>query len=685
MPKNYNRVNKRRQYKLNWKPSPFDPRDFKSERHNRVVGQILPAEFMLPRVSVYDQKNLGSCTSNSGCLCYKFEAFQLNKSVEPSRLFLYYNTREIEGTVNEDSGAYIRDVFKALNKRGLCEEKYFPYVESTFKNKPSQEAYDNGLKYQTVKYTAVPKDLTQIKQTIYSGAVVSFGFTVYSSFFGSWDRSTGVMPIPKKGERIEGGHATSLIGWSDSKKCFIVQNSWGCYDEKTEVLTESGFKLFKDVLESDLIATLNPEGELVYQNYTDRTEYKYTGNMKKYLSSKCDLLVTPNHNMYIKSNKKQERFDFVTADNISNKRFVIKRDAVWKGEDVNDFYLPEYERNLNTYTKVNIPALQIDMELFLEFLGYYLSEGSLSVSNSRKGGRQYYVNISQIKEDNRTKIENLLKKLPFNYWKGKKTFTISNQQLYLYLSQFGLSNDKFIPNDILNLPPSKLKILYDALMLGDGSIQKSNNSHKVTYYTTSKQLCDDIQELCLKLGYTSSIYEDDRIGTKNSSGYNYNLICYQVRIQNSFEGRNVIGTKEHTIINNQEDVDYNGMVYCLTVPNHTLFIRRNGKTCWCGNSDWGQQGIFYMPYDFFMSKDTDDYWCIDEIKIEDSPTPTPPTPPTPYSLDFKQGLKNVLTKPDLIKMSESLVVNIGKQLGIQTDMSLTKSVNVDLVWNYLAS
>ena len=125
----------------------------------------------------------------------------------------------------------------------------------------------------------------------------------------------------------------------------------------------------------------------MYQNYTDRTEYKYTGNMKKYLSSKCDLLVTPNHNMYIKSNKKQERFDFVTADNISNKRFVIKRDAVWKGEDVNDFYLPEYERNLNTYTKVNIPALQIDMELFLEFLGYYLSEGSLSVSNSRKGGR----------------------------------------------------------------------------------------------------------------------------------------------------------------------------------------------------------------------------------------------------------------------------------------------------------
>ena len=210
MAKNYNRVNRRRQYKLNWRPSPIDLRDFKSERHLKVAGEPLPSEFVLPiKVSVYDQGNLGSCTANAGCLCYKYEVLQLGKTVEPSRLFLYYNTREIEGTVNEDSGAYIRDVFKALNKKGLCEEKYFPYIESTFKSRPSQEVYSNGLKYQTVRYTAVPKNLIQVKQTIYSGAAVEFGFLVYSSFFSNW---TDVMPRPKKGERIEGGHAVALIG-----------------------------------------------------------------------------------------------------------------------------------------------------------------------------------------------------------------------------------------------------------------------------------------------------------------------------------------------------------------------------------------------------------------------------------------------------------------------------------------
>lgn len=215
---------------LNWKKGPVDTRDFKSMR--RLLAPVtLPDAFELPlQIPIYDQGSLGSCTSNSGCACYRFESAQVvgDFKFDPSRLFLYYNTRLIEGTVDEDSGAYIRDVFKALNKWGLAPEVDFPYHIQDFKNTPTQVAYSNGLKNIVVKYAAVDQTEVAIKQTLISGAAVSFGFNVYSSFMsGDWDRKTGIMPIPKKGEELRGGHACTIVGWSDSKKCFLIQNSWG--------------------------------------------------------------------------------------------------------------------------------------------------------------------------------------------------------------------------------------------------------------------------------------------------------------------------------------------------------------------------------------------------------------------------------------------------------------------------
>lgn len=214
-------------FKLDWKRQPKDERDVKSTRHLKVSNVALPPKFELDRkIPIYDQGGLGSCTANSGCACYRYEYAQLKGDFkfEPSRLFLYYNTREIEGTESEDSGCYIRDVFKALNKKGLCEERFFPYIESTFADKPSNDAHSNGLKYQTLKYTAVDQVEATIKQTLLSGAAVSFGFDVYDSFmYGDWKE---VMSFPKMSERILGGHAVTIFGWDDSKG-FLIQNSWG--------------------------------------------------------------------------------------------------------------------------------------------------------------------------------------------------------------------------------------------------------------------------------------------------------------------------------------------------------------------------------------------------------------------------------------------------------------------------
>lgn len=215
---------------LNWKPSPLDPRDLKSTRHLDAPVE-LPNNFTLPiEIPVYDQLDQGSCTANSGCACYRYEYHEITNdfTFDPSRQFLYYNTRLIEGTEGEDSGAYIRDVFKALFKQGLATEKTWPYGSNRLVLKPSDKAYMEGLDNVVIKYASVRQDLETIKRTLFSGAAISFGFTVYSSFMsGNWDRTTGIMPIPKRTETIEGGHAVTIIGWDDSKQAFHIQNSWG--------------------------------------------------------------------------------------------------------------------------------------------------------------------------------------------------------------------------------------------------------------------------------------------------------------------------------------------------------------------------------------------------------------------------------------------------------------------------
>lgn len=216
-------------YKLNWKKQPVDHRDFKSLRH-LAAPVALPSEFKLDRdIPIYDQSDLGSCTANSACACFRYETAQIknNFDFEPSRLFQYYNSRLLEGWENEDSGAYIRDAFKAMNKYGLALEKTWPYIINKFAIKPPAEAYTEGLKNVTVKYATVNQSESQIKQTLLSGAAISFGFNVYDSFFGSWEHTTGIMPIPKKTESLQGGHAVTIVGWSDAKKCFLIQNSWG--------------------------------------------------------------------------------------------------------------------------------------------------------------------------------------------------------------------------------------------------------------------------------------------------------------------------------------------------------------------------------------------------------------------------------------------------------------------------
>ncbi len=177
---------------------------------------------------IYDQGNLGSCVANSVSSAIEYDLMkQKLPDFMPSRLFVYYNTRAMEGTATQDSGCMIRDAVKSVNSLGVCPEKEWPYDITKFAQKPLSQCYKDALKHKTVKYQSVIQDLNHIKSALASGFPVVFGFAVYESFESDAVAKTGIVPMPLPTERSLGGHSVSIVGYDDSKQMFIVRNSWG--------------------------------------------------------------------------------------------------------------------------------------------------------------------------------------------------------------------------------------------------------------------------------------------------------------------------------------------------------------------------------------------------------------------------------------------------------------------------
>ncbi|GAB1469405.1 hypothetical protein MASR2M66_02810 [Chloroflexota bacterium] len=353
--------------------------------------------------------------------------------------------------------------------------------------------------------------------------------------------------------------------------------NWGCYDDKTEVLTRDGWKYFREVTPDDEFFTINKDGVIEIHKSLGYIEKPYSGTMFHFKTRLMDIMVSPDHSMYVTS-PRGKTYQFVDAKDISYCRVKIKQTGVWNGIERDKFVLPAERRANRTFQERHLC-----MDDFLEFLGYYLSEGSLNKRSCKRGGYQYYVRITQHKQENRSKIIECVNRLQLKMYDYGKDITINDFQLYLYLERLGYSFEKYIPRDIKDLSARQLRILLDALMLGDGTKTKSGG---LFYYTTSNKLADDMQEIGLKVEKIASISIDDRQGTISSSGHKYNHPC---KIISFYSNSNKVGS---CVLKKQITKEfYDGWIYCVVVPNHTLFVRRNGKVAWCGNTKWNARGI----------------------------------------------------------------------------------------------
>lgn len=237
-------------------PKKYDLRKLSFKDKNKKIVQF---------PEVYDQKHLGTCNPNAIAFCYQYDLIKeklsfgkdesgKDKSLIPSRLFLYYTEREIEGRdTSTDNGASIYSSINALTQVGICSDSDWSYDDKVpyydfsnldsngiptlvendgWKDKPSEEAYRNAgmhklTRADKIDSQAVDNTINTIKNMIYNGFPIIFAFDVYKSF-GNITSERPVMPKPDiANEEVQGGHAVVIVGYNDFSKWFVVRNSWG--------------------------------------------------------------------------------------------------------------------------------------------------------------------------------------------------------------------------------------------------------------------------------------------------------------------------------------------------------------------------------------------------------------------------------------------------------------------------
>lgn len=214
--------------KYGWNPDLPDHRDFEADHAPTTQPRkvdLREAGFLPP---VWNQGELGSCVAHASGAAYMFCQAKNNQEYwMPSRLFLYYNARDLENSTQSDDGCQIRDSIKTLNSMGVCDESLWPYLPSKFSQKPPKACYDKGDTEELTKYARVEQTASGLQKALAAGYPVVLGIALFESFESESVSRTGIVSLPNPSEKSLGGHAVLVVGYDSRKKVFIVRNSWG--------------------------------------------------------------------------------------------------------------------------------------------------------------------------------------------------------------------------------------------------------------------------------------------------------------------------------------------------------------------------------------------------------------------------------------------------------------------------
>jgi C1A family cysteine protease len=229
-------------FAFGWQPDLPDHRDLVYSVPLPTVRKLPPSiDLRRHCPPVYDQGHLGSCTANAIAGAIHFDRRKAKEKPDfvPSRLFIYFNERDMEHDVAYDAGARIRDGVKSVNKLGVPPESEWPYDQTGYPTtdgapfapgapaatRPPKKVYADAGAHKAITYLSVNQTLPQLKGCLADGFPFIFGFTVYENFFGPDGTPETHTPMPSGS--VLGGHAVLAVGYDDAAGHFVVRNSWG--------------------------------------------------------------------------------------------------------------------------------------------------------------------------------------------------------------------------------------------------------------------------------------------------------------------------------------------------------------------------------------------------------------------------------------------------------------------------
>lgn len=353
---------------------------------------------------------------------------------------------------------------------------------------------------------------------------------------------------------------------------------WGCHDEETRILTETGFKYFRDLMDDDKVAQWDPDTrEMTFVIPKVRTVRKWDKPLLHFQTrGGLDLMVTGTHRMRVGISQ-GEQWVTESADELvergGNVTFVGC--VTWKGSEVSAFTLPGLPVSPGYGGSED---RTVPMDDWLELLGYLISEGGLCFNN----GRPSCLKMSQrmtVNFETYMKMQGCLDRLriPFKAFPNPKTgdvnWTIYGKQFWQwYANNVGTTGaTKRVPREFMKFSQRQLRILWQALVDGDGSVDTRPSCTGGSYSSTSKGLCEDFQELCIKLGLRAVLRQHrEAVGNKKTQW----CVCWS-------EGRDHHFSTPSTSV---ERVPYSGKVYCCSVPTGYIVTERNGCIAYQGNT-----------------------------------------------------------------------------------------------------